>query len=408
MKRHLILMAFLVCTVLPSAAGAQTSTPSAGKPADAAANATPTVPDYQLGAEDAFSVVILNHPEISSPTVVVPPDGKITLPLLGDPIGVKDMTVQDLTKLLTERYRKFIVNPFVTVTLTKRRQEFVTLAGFAGAASMDYHSNMRISEVLAPRLAAGQVADFSKVTVTRKDSSKLTLDMTNLAQKAGTDADIFLRAGDIVFVPQRIVQFSVLGEVEKPGSYDFVRDDITILDAITAAGNPKETADLSAATITENGKEEKLDLYTMLRVGDLSHNRKITPGTSIMIPEIHDRTYIFGSVSKPGYYNFKPGDRMLDALNFSAPLQMADLGRVNHIRVDKKANTAKVTVVNVTKFLKMGKLDENIALAAGDVLYIPERRKSFGLGDLLSWMSPLGIIDNTARIFTRGLGSNRY
>jgi protein involved in polysaccharide export with SLBB domain len=406
MNRHCVILMLILGLACRNQAGGQSTAKGAeaGKTSKAA---VATVPDYRLGADDAFSISVLNHGDLST-QVVVPPDGKINLQLLKDPITITGMTVQDLTQLLIEKYKKFLVDPYITVTLTHKRTEIVTLAGYAGTGTMEYHPNMRISEILAQKIATEQRADFSQVLLTHQyGTSKLTLDLRDLPSKVNTEVDIALQPFDTIFVPERIGKISVLGEVARPGSFEF-RDDLTILDALTMAGSVKETADLFAATIVQNGKEEKIDLNAMLRNNDLSGNRKLTAGTSIMIPEIRDRVYIYGAVGRPGYFNFKQGDRILDAFNFSPPQQGAELRRVNHIRVNKTANTATVAVVNVDRILRQADMKLNVSLQPGDILFVPERKKAFNVMDIFGYLSPLGIIDNTARIFTRGLGSNRY
>jgi protein involved in polysaccharide export with SLBB domain len=401
MRSRILLLAVLIGIALPWNALAQAG---AG-----AASPVTALPDYKLGQDDALAIVIMDHPEISSPAVVVPPDGKISLPLLAEQITVMDMTIPDLTKLLTEKYRKYLVNPYLTVTLTRKRAEYVTLSTYTGSSTMEYHPNLRISELVSQKATSTTSLDMAKVTLTHKDGSKQALDLTNLAQKVGTDADVILTAFDIVFIPKRIAQISVLGEVTRPGAFDYV-EGMTVLGAITAAGGVTEAADLAGSTITMSGTEGRLDLYKLLKLGEASQDRAITVGTVIMVPEIRNRTYIFGEVTKPGYYNFKPGDRLLDALNYSAPLQSADLGRVNVIHVDKQANTAVAQVVNIKLFLERTKpdLSKNVALAAGDVIFIPGKRKSFGVQDLLSMMSGLNLVNSTAGILSHGLGSYRY
>src|SRR5258708_628273 len=84
---------------------------------------------YQLAAEDGISINVINFSNLSHPSLVVPPDGKITVPLL-DPIDVVGKTTDELARLLTERWKKYVINPSVTVTLTTKRKENVLFFGF--------------------------------------------------------------------------------------------------------------------------------------------------------------------------------------------------------------------------------------------------------------------------------------
>src|SRR5262249_11271365 len=152
---------------------------------------------------------------------------------------------------------------------------------------------------------------------TRKSGEKQTLNLSRPETRGGTDVDIQLQAGDVIYVPERRTQITVVGEVNKAGSFDY-KDDMTVMDAIGLAGGVRpETADYNAATLIHDGKESKLDLDALLRKGDLAQNIRLVAGDRIMVPEFKNRTYTFGAVAKSGYYPFKEGDRVMDALNAS-------------------------------------------------------------------------------------------
>lgn len=177
-------------------------------------------------------------------------------------------------------------------------------------------------------------------------------------------------------VPHLLMAIGVMGEVAKPGSFAY-RDEMHVLDALILAGGVLETADLNEATLIHNGKEQKLDLDAILRHRQLSGDIKLTPGDRIMIPKLHDRIYVFGAVSRPGYYMLKPGDRILDALKgCGGPLSNADLHKITHIRMNKKTNRPVSTTVDIIRFSKTGDTTQNLLLEPGDVLYIPLHAES--------------------------------
>ena len=231
----------------------------------------------------------------------------------------------------------------------------------------------------------------------------MTLDVSEPEKIKGTDQDILLTEGDILFVPERRLQVSVVGEVMRPGSFDY-KDDMTVLDLMGLSGGVKPSADLDNATLLQGGKETKLDLDALLRRGDMSVNCKLKAQDRIMIPELQNRTYVFGAVAKPGYYPFKPGDRILDALDASGVAAQADLRQVRLIQVDKAKKTAVVTQVNLEDFLKKGDMAANRTLSPGDVLFLPDRKRPFQLQDAFGVLSGISMLDNTFRI----LSGNRY
>ena len=176
---------------------------------------------------------------------------------------------------------------------------------------------------------------------------------------------------------------------------------MNVLQALTDAGGVKESADLATATLQHDGVETPLNLDALLRHGDFSWNKKLSAGDKIMVPEIKNRVYVFGAIARPGYYIFKPDDRVLDALNgCGGPVRNAAMNKINLIRIDRAKGIAKVTVVDIDKFLKKGDITENVALKPGDVLYIPDKKHAFGVQDLFGLLSGINIIGSTYRIIT--------
>lgn len=354
---------------------------------------------YRLASGDVLSIQVINFPELSVPQVTVPPDGRISVPVLPSPLVVMGETTEGVRKILAEKWSRYVVSPSVNVLLVQKRQETVLLYGsVAHAETVEYRPNLRLLSALALAGGASDTGDLSQVTVTHADGSKQTVDLADPA-KGNADADLPLEPDDVVYVPERHAHVSVLGEVAKPGSYDY-KGSMTVLEALTAAGgiNP-DAADLPDATLIHDGKESKLDLDGLLRQGVIADNVSLSPGDSILIPELNNRAYVFGAVDKPGYYNFRSGDRVMAALVGSGgATPQADLTRVNLIHVDKAHGTARVQTVDMTKFFLKGDMSANVALAPGDVLYVPDKKHRASIGDTLNSLGALGIVGSTLRL----------
>jgi len=361
--------------------------------------APPAAPNtYLLAADDVLSVKAVNFPDLST-EVTVSPDGTITVPLL-PPLLVTGKTTTDVARLLARQWDEYVVRPTVGVSLVHKRAQSVLVYGsIARAGTIEYHPLLRILSALAENGGAAPTGDLAAVTVTHPDGTGQTLDLSRPETKGGTGKDIILQAGDVIYIPERRSQFSVVGEVGRPGSFDY-KDEMTVLDALTQVGGVKDTADLAGATLVHGGTERPLNLDALLRRGDLSGNARLSPGDRILVPEIHNRTYVFGAVGRPGYYAFKPGDRVLDALNASTPDHEADLARVNVIHVDKINNTAVVKTVDINKVLTKGEMQANVPLQAGDVLYVPDKRHKIGFQEVLSALSGLSVVSSATRLLT--------
>ncbi len=371
--------------------------------APAGARAQQPAGSYILAPDDVISISVVNFANLSTQAVVLP-DGTVSVPILGA-VTVSGKTTEEVAAMLTRDWNKFVVNPAVTVAVTQKRKADITVNGFAARlGTLEFRPGMRLSDVLAQVGGASPQGDLSKVRLTRRTGETTVHDMTDFPKLAGKDGDPVMREGDVVFVPERRTQISVIGEVARPGSFDY-RDEMTVLDALGLAGGVRETADLTAATIEQDGKEQKLDLDALLRKGDMSVNVKLKAGARIMVNEWANRTYVFGAVARPGFYPFKAGDRILDALNASGLAQNAELRDVRLIQIDKAKNTATVNKVNLEKFLKEGIVEANAALRPGDVVFIPDKKRGFQWQDAFAIMSGISLIDRTYRILT---GDDRY
>src|SRR5215472_7784028 len=81
--------------------------------ADIPKQTAPNPSEYRLGPEDVVEVFVWKEPELST-TVVVRPDGRISLPLANE-IEASGKTAAQLQGKITEQLRKFIAEPMVNV-----------------------------------------------------------------------------------------------------------------------------------------------------------------------------------------------------------------------------------------------------------------------------------------------------
>jgi polysaccharide export outer membrane protein len=82
---------------------------------------------YMLGVGDGLDVLVRGNDEVSR-SVVIRPDGFISLPLLGD-VRAAGLSVEQLDERLTERFADRLVDPEVTVIATDVREAMVYVVG---------------------------------------------------------------------------------------------------------------------------------------------------------------------------------------------------------------------------------------------------------------------------------------
>src|ERR1700756_1312116 len=88
--------------------------------------ASNVAPDYVIGADDQLHISVWKEPDLTE-TLPVRPDGKISMPLLND-VPAAGLTPSQLAASITEKLKKYIADPRVTVVVTamNSRRVFVT------------------------------------------------------------------------------------------------------------------------------------------------------------------------------------------------------------------------------------------------------------------------------------------
>jgi polysaccharide export outer membrane protein len=157
---------------------------------------------YVIGAGDSLSVSLWKEQSVSG-TVKVRPDGFVTLPLINE-IQVVGMTTAQLRKMLEDKYREFITDPFVMVRLESIASSEVFLVGqVKSAGAFPLNGNETLLQVLTRAGGLSVFADRSNIRVVRRDGDKITeyiADYDGII-KGDLKQDILLRPGDRIIVP---------------------------------------------------------------------------------------------------------------------------------------------------------------------------------------------------------------
>lgn len=159
--------------------------------------------DYVIGNEDVLTVTIWKERELSG-SVVVRPDGKITVPLVGE-IKVVGMTPLQLKGWLEERLKPFITVPQVSVAVNQINSRKVYLIGqVVREGAFPINSSMTVLQVLA---GAGGLRDFAKkkkIYVLRKrgeEEIRFPFDYAAAVKGRNREENIRVEPGDTIVVP---------------------------------------------------------------------------------------------------------------------------------------------------------------------------------------------------------------
>jgi len=199
----------LVTLTLAAGALAQSSnavannSPSADKPTTGSTGGgTQSTSDYIIGADDVLHISVWKEPDLSE-TLPVRPDGKISMPLLGD-VDAAGMSPTDLGKSITEKLKKYIADPRVTVVVNAMNSQRVFVTGEVnkpGAINLLPH--MTVLQALA---SAGftQFANLKAIYLLRNENGrqqKLPFNYKEVVKGNHPEQNIPLKPGDTIVVP---------------------------------------------------------------------------------------------------------------------------------------------------------------------------------------------------------------
>ncbi len=304
--------------------------------------------EYILGPGDKVRIDVYNVADYTVDSTDVLADGTIGLLQVGN-IDVDGLTLEQASKLATEKYSKLLRYPSVTLTLVEPRPIRVGVTGeVTRRGSYDLSVNADLNNTAAVELptvtralktAGGisQTADITKVQLRRQSNQGadqvIELNLLEFVRGTRPREDILVRDGDSIFVPaaeqltlqesyelatssfsaQQInpLNVTIVGEVYRPGTHtvesnvrtniagfpgepDNQFDNVLILPTITrallSAGGIKTTADIRNVTLrraTNAGevKEYSVNLWQLLQEGDSSQDVVLQDRDMIIVPE---------------------------------------------------------------------------------------------------------------------------
>lgn len=167
--------------------------------------------DYRIGVDDRLQITVWRNPELSVVSEPVRPDGKISVPLIGD-VQAGGNTPTQVAAIIKDKLSAYIREPNVAVILTElRSHEFLSRVRVTGAVrtprSMPYRQGMTVLDAV---LEAGGTNDFASPNGTklyRKSKAKteiFPIDLGDILTKGKLGTNFELEPGDVVTVPERL------------------------------------------------------------------------------------------------------------------------------------------------------------------------------------------------------------
>jgi polysaccharide export outer membrane protein len=201
-----ILGVSLVVALLTALAAAPLAAQSAARPAakgTAPAAAVDVPADYVVGPEDVLGINFWKDAEMTG-DVTVRPDGKITLPLLGD-IDAAGLSPTQLSDRILTVAKKQIQDPTVTVVVRTINSRKVYITGqVANPGAFPLIGPRTVMQLIALAGGLTEYADKKNITITRVEGGKpvsLKFNYNDVAKGKNLAQNIVLKPGDTVVVP---------------------------------------------------------------------------------------------------------------------------------------------------------------------------------------------------------------
>ncbi|MDD3781355.1 MAG: SLBB domain-containing protein [Limnochordia bacterium] len=297
----------------------------------------------------------------------------------GDPSAIaitrrgagQELIVADLQPALSGRTGgdNPTVDPDDVIFVPEGYQNALVLGAVRSPGSFAVREQWRILDLLAEAGGTTERAG-DELTLLRSGVTR-TIDLGAL-ERLGLQNERVL-PGDVLYVAEGSRQVLVLGEVARPGAYEFRRGD-RLLDALALAGGLTPEAweeQVSLTRQTAQGTQVfTVDFSELMTTRFLADNLPLESGDVIIVPRAARGVIVMGEVQNPGYYQFKAGDSVLDAVMLAGGLlESADAQRVSLTR--QTAQGAQVFTVDFAQLMENRVLTDNLSLESGDVIIVP-------------------------------------
>ena len=151
--------------------------------------------EYRIGISDQLRISVWREEDVSLP-VIVRPDGKITVPLVGD-VQAAGRTATDITRQIAQALTKYIKEPIVTVIVEEINSNTVYVIGEVNRqGAIELRQRTRFLQALAMAGGLTEFADKSRIVLLREvDGREVVreLDFKRLIRGEAPEENVYLR-----------------------------------------------------------------------------------------------------------------------------------------------------------------------------------------------------------------------
>lgn len=230
--------------------------------------------EYRIAPNDILSVVVWDHPELTSPYgqylnpeqngQTVYADGTMFYPFVGYMV-VAGKTVIEIQRELTQKLRHAIKDPQVAVRVAKFQGRRVEIAGEVKLPQTLYLDNipLRVSDALVKCGGFARDSNPAEVTLNRGGKSTV-LNLMSYYEEGDLKQNWLLQDGDSVHVgSMSLSQVFVFGEVKTPGTRPMFRGRLSLAQALSDGGGFDYTTMRPAVYVLRQSTGGKPEIYRL-------------------------------------------------------------------------------------------------------------------------------------------------
>ena len=177
--------------------------------AEAGQGASVLVDDYLMDVADVVQVSVWKNPELSV-SEPIRPDGKISLPLIGD-VMAAGLEPEELASDIEKKLSNYVKNPNVTVILTELAgHAFLSRVRVTGSVEQDisitYHQGMTVLDAVLEAGSLDLYANGNRTKLyrrTEEGSEAYDIRLDDIMDDGDMTTNIYLMPGDIISVPEQ-------------------------------------------------------------------------------------------------------------------------------------------------------------------------------------------------------------
>lgn len=271
----------------------QTPTPQEQGPTTTTTTGTPQVQDanqvgtingsYQLGPSDVIRIRVLKQDLLSQDGLRIGNDGNISLSMIDEPVHAACLTEAELSKVITELYRKYMVNPQVQVSTRQFNSNTIAVIGAVNAPGrFQLQRPYRLVELLSlvngPSQNVGRTAeilrygnqpscDGKRLVFPSEPRQEIISIVLAEAFRGGESANPVIMPGDIVRISSAdVTNAYIQGNVKNPMAVP-LKEPVSLVQAVAMAGGTISGAQLDKVRIRRPipGSVNRTDLMVNLK-----------------------------------------------------------------------------------------------------------------------------------------------